>query len=588
MASLASRLSDIVRPVFADMGADPACGTVKISDRADLAAFQCNGAMGAAKTLKRNPREIASAIVEKLQDHEAISKIDIAGPGFINIDISDDFLTAYLDDLKNAPHALIPQTGEKQTAVLDYGGPNIAKAMHVGHFRPAVVGDSIRRIMKAIGFETLGDVHLGDWGTPMGMIIAELETRHPDWPYFDENHKGDYPAESPVTIDDLEEIYPAASRKAKEDPAEMERARQATLALQDGRPGYRALWQHFFDVSMDSVKENYRRLGVHFDLWKGESDVHDYIAPMVEDMLAKGIAEKSDGATIVPVAKEDDKHDVPPLILYKSDGAVLYGTTDCATILERVKLYNPSRIIYVVDQRQHLHFEQVFRASYKSGVAPEALELTHAGFGTMNGPDGKPFKTRDGNLLRLNDFISMTQDKARSRLNEAALAQDMSDEEREDVAQKVAMAAIKFADLLNPRQSDYVFDLDRFVNFEGKTGPYLLYQAVRIKSILRKAEEQNFKPAATITIQGPDRALALILGELPDAFSGALNNYAPHYVADYAYRLAREFSRFYNQCHIMTEKDESVRDSYLALLQLSYDVLALCIDTLGITVPDRM
>lgn len=588
MTSIASRLSELVKPIFVEMGVDEELGSVRASDRPDLAPFQCNGAMSAAKLLKQNPRQIAGDIASKLEKNKVFSKVEVAGPGFINLHVTDRYLADYLNEMSNDKHYLIPQIGKDQIAVLDYGGPNIAKAMHVGHFRPAVIGDALRQIMISMGFKALGDVHLGDWGTPMGMIICALQDEHPDWPYFDEEFQDNYPETSPVTIQDLERIYPLAAQKAKDDEAYRERARKATLELQQGRAGYRALWQHFFDVSIASLKDNYTLLGVHFDLWKGESDSHIYIAPMVEDLYARGIAKDSDGAVVIDVAEDGDTRNVPPLILYKSDGAVLYGTTDCATIVERVKHYNPNRIIYVVDQRQNLHFEQVFRASYKGGLVENSVDLVHAGFGTMNGPDGKPFKTRDGGLLRLKDFITMAEDRAMERLNEAELASTMNPKEREEVSHIVALAAIKFADLINPRQSDYIFNIDKMVSFEGKTGPYILYQAVRIKSLLSKANENGLTIASSIAINNSSRPLAILLGELPSALETSLNSYAPHYLADFVYRLAQEFSRFYNSCHILNEKNRELQESYLSLCKVTYEIIEFVCKILGVELLDRM
>lgn len=582
---LTQTLSHIVGSAFESLGLPPELGTVRVSDRPDLAQFQCNGAMGAAK-MKRNPREVAQGILDILKTRPEIEKLEIAGPGFINIVLTDAFITQYLSEYSQKDK-FISKTYDGQTIVLDYGGPNIAKAMHVGHLRSSIIGDTLRRMCLYAGYNALGDVHMGDWGTPMGQIISALEIAHPEWPYFDANFTGPYPAESPVSMADLEVIYPAASNACKEDPARLDKARQATVELQDGRPGYRALWQHFITVSIAGMKGNFEALGVTFDLWKGEADSHPFIAGMVEDLEKRGLAVKSDGAVVVSVTEETDKKEFPPLILYKSDGAVMYGTTDLATIVERVQTYSPAKIIYVVDQRQSLHFEQVFRAARKSGIAPEGLELTHAGFGTMNGPDGKPFKTRAGGVMKLEDLIQMGVDKASQRLAEADIAKDFDDAEKADIAQKVAIAAIKFADLQNNRSADYVFDLDRMTSFEGKTGPYLLYQAVRIKSLLRKAE-YNAPTSYAYSLSDADRPLALLLTEFSDNFTNSLEHYTPHILCDYAFKLAQAFSSFYGQCHIISETDQSVRASRLALCDLTYRTLETCLDLLGISIPDRM
>ena len=583
MTSLAQKLTEIIGEAFAAQGVSASLGTVKVSDRPDLAQFQCNGALIPAKAAGKNPREIATAVAEILKSRPEFSKIEIAGPGFININVTDEYLAAFLngaDERFNIPRA------DPETVILDYGGPNVAKPMHVGHLRSAIIGETLKRLCLFAGYKAIGDVHLGDWGTQMGQIISELEIRNPGWPYFDAKFTGPYPAQSPVTLEDLEEIYPAASLACKEDEDRMETARAATVELQGGRPGYRALWQHFVDVSVAAVKKNFEALDVHFDLWNGESSVHDVIAPMVDMLKGKNLAIESEGALVIDVAQPDDKKEIPPLILYKRDGAVMYGTTDLATIYDRVKTMNPVKIVYVVDQRQNLHFEQVFRAARKSGIASANVELTHAGFGTMNGTDGKPFKTREGGVLKLSELIRMGVEKAQARLREADIAQDADETERDDIAKKVAIAAIKFADLQNNRIADYVFDLDRLTSFEGKTGPYLLYQAVRIKSLLKKADAENI--TAEFVIRDEDRALALLLTELPDYFAVALCDYTPHVLCDYAYKLAQEFSSFYAACHIISEKDAALKSSRLALCALTYRQLAFILDLLGIPVPERM
>ncbi|MCD8525827.1 MAG: arginine--tRNA ligase, partial [Alphaproteobacteria bacterium] len=393
MSSLTNILSDIVGSAFERLGLDKKLGAVRVSDRPDLAQFQCNGALAAAKQAGKNPREVAQAVLDTLSSRDEFEKLEIAGPGFLNITLKDSFISNNLSNFVQK-ETLTDQPGKGQTVVLDYGGPNIAKAMHVGHLRSSIIGDALRRMCLYAGYNALGDVHMGDWGTPMGQIISELEIRNPAWPYFDAAFTGPYPEESPVSMADLEVIYPAASNACKEDPARLDLARKATLELQDGRPGYRALWNHFIAVSIAGMKGNFEALGVQFDLWKGEADSHPFIAAMVDDLKKRGFAVESEGAVVVPVEQESDKKEMPPLILYKSDGAVMYGTTDLATIVERMQEFSPAKILYVVDQRQSLHFEQVFRAARKSGIAPESTELTHAGFGTMNGPDGKPFKTR--------------------------------------------------------------------------------------------------------------------------------------------------------------------------------------------------
>jgi arginyl-tRNA synthetase len=632
MTSLTQKLSDIAGAAFAVEGLDPAFGRVIVSDRPDLAQFQCNGAMAAAKAAKKNPQEVAQKIVERLsalppsippagggeaegrggeksadikalspmgrrlgeRETTTFSKLDIAGPGFINLNVTDEFLAAHIKEISAQEKLGIGDIGQNETVVLDYGGANIAKAMHVGHLRAAIIGDSVRRIMGYAGYKTLGDVHMGDWGTHMGMLID-------DYIRNDETHVVmdadlDDPASVQSLMDDMAVRYPRASAASKEDEALKARAQDATVKIQNKEEPHYAIWKKIRNVSVLDLKRNYGNLGVHFDLWKGEADVHDYIAPMVEDMRGRGFAVESDGAWIIPVAREDDKKEVPPLILYKRDGAVMYGTTDLATIVERVKLYNPAKIIYIVDQRQSLHFEQVFRAAHLTKMVRDNVELTHAGFGTMNGSDGKPFKTRAGGVMRLDDLVTMAIEKAKARMEEAHIAEDFGEAEKNDVAYKVAIAAIKFADLQNQRHADYIFDLDRLTSFEGKTGPYLLYQAVRIKSLLKKADyrmhglsdEQIIRSSDHPIIHESDRPLALVLTEFPDAVEAALKSYAPHSLCEYAYRLAQAFSSFYGNCHILSEEKEALKQSRLFLCALTYRTLESALNLLGIEVPERM
>ncbi len=586
MTSLAQKLSSIVGDVFESQNLDRAFGRVSVSDRADLAQFQCNGAMAAAKAAKSNPREVAGKILAVLQENPAFSKIEIAGPGFINLNVTDVYLSAHLKDTAADDRAGAANTGQGATAILDYGGPNIAKAMHVGHLRSAIIGESVRRTMKFCGYNALGDIHLGDWGTHMGMLIGDYVVGGDA--AIVENTDIENTAQVDALMDDMAERYPRAATAAKEDPALMDRARAITVQLQDKVQPYYGLWEKIRKVSVIGMKRNYAALDVHFDLWKGEADVHDYIAPMVDDLRAKDFAIESDGAWVFPVAQNDDKKEFPPLILYKRDGAVMYGTTDMATIVERVKLYTGlTKIIYIVDQRQNLHFEQLFRAVRKGGIVSENLELTFAGFGTMNGTDGKPFKTRAGGVMRLDDLIAMAIEKARARMEDANVGADLPDSERDDIAKKVAIAAVKFADLQNARQADYVFDLDRLTSFEGKTGPYLLYQAVRIKSLLRKADWALDK-TAPFNLDDVDRPLALLLTELPDVVEATANNYTPHTLCDYAYRLAQAFSSFYGNCHILSESDAKIRESRLSLCAQTYRQLSLILDLLGIGIPERM
>lgn len=585
MTSLAKKLSSITGAAFAAGGLPPELGRVTVSDRGDLAQFQCNGAMAAAKQAKKNPRAVAEEIIAQLKERPEFVKIDIGGPGFINLNVTDDYLGAHLEEVAADKRLGVVSIPKADTMVLDYGGPNIAKPMHVGHLRAAIIGDSLRRVAHFAGYKTLGDVHMGDWGTHMGMIISEyIKTGRQDFVM-----QTDLASDAAVAalMDDLSDMYPRVAAACKEDEARKALALEATVKIQNKDPEHYRLWDKIRQVSIVGMRANYAALDVHFDLWKGEADVHDLIAPMVEDLKKKHFAVEDAGALIVPVKKNDDTKEIPPLILYKRDGAVMYGTTDLATIVERLNLYSPAKIVYIVDQRQHLHFEQVFRAARLAGIAKPEIELTHAGFGTMNGTDGKPFKTRAGGVMRLEDLIAMGLEKAHARIAEAELAEGMSDAQKKDIAHKVAIAAIKFADLQNQRQADYIFDLDRLTSFEGKTGPYLLYQAVRIKSLLRKAAEQGQEGGA-LSIREADRPLALLLTQLPDAFAATLDHYAPHHLCEYAYRLAQQFSSFYASCHILSESDAALRASRLTLCRLTHDTLETVLSLLGISVPEKM
>lgn len=589
MSSLIDILSEVAGAAFEAQGLPAELGRVQVSDRPDLAQFQCNGALAAAKQAKKNPREIATVIVSELEKDERFSEITIAGPGFVNLKLTDAYIAGFATEIAADDRFGLTLPDDPRTVVLDYGGPNVAKPMHVGHLRAAIIGDAMRRIANFAGDNTIGDVHLGDWGTQMGQLISEIEIRSPELPYFDESFTGLYPEESPVSLEDLEEIYPAASAACKADEDRADVARLATAELQKGRPGYRALWQHFVDVSIAAIKREYEALGVHFDLWNGEASVNDLITPMIEDLKAKGLAFEDDGALIINVEKNDDKSEIPPLLLLKRDGSVMYGTTDVATIIDRVEQFDPDSILYVVDQRQHLHFEQVFRVVAKGNLGGKSV-CEHLGFGTVNGKDGKPFKTREGGVMKLADLIQMAEDQAFARLDEAGLAKDCPEEERRDIAHKVGIAAIKFADLSNYRTTNYVFDLERFTTFEGKTGPYLQYQAVRIKSLLRKARDAGHDWAgAKISVEADaERDLALKLAGFSDAVLGAYEKRAPNYLCDFVYTLSQAFSRFYTNHHILSEEDEALRASRLALCELTLGELEAALDLLGIEVPERM
>ncbi|MBL6852805.1 MAG: arginine--tRNA ligase [Alphaproteobacteria bacterium] len=587
MTALSAELSAIAGAAFAAEGLSQSFGQVQRSDRPDLAQFQCNGALAAAKAAKTNPRAVAEKVAARLKVNPLFAKVEIAGPGFINLDLTDDALTARGVALAHDGNLGAPETGKGKAMVIDFGGPNVAKPMHVGHLRSSVIGDSLQRLFRANGWTVTSDIHLGDWGLQMGQLISEIEHRGIAPVYFDPDFTGEYPAQSPVSMEDLEEIYPAASAACKADPARLEEARKATAELQAGRRGYRALWQQFFNVSKVGLDREFSSLGIHFDMWKGEASVDAITVPMVEDLKARQIAVESEGALVIPVERNSDKKEMPPLILVKSDGAVLYGTTDLATIVDRVKEQNPDLILYVVDQRQHLHFEQVFRAAEKAGIAGKAT-LEHAGFGTMNGTDGKPFKTRVGGVMKLFDLIAMVTAEAKKRLTEQGIGEDYSAEERADIARKVGIATLKFADLSNYRLTDYIFDLERFSKFEGKTGPYLQYAAVRIQSILRRAAEQGFAPGDPATHSPEERTLFLQLLALPDAMTAAEKGRAPNILCDYAFTLAQNYSRFYSEHHILSESDAALRAARLGLSALTLAVLTKVLSLLGIEVPERM
>jgi len=587
MTSLLAELSASASAAFAAEGLAPSLGVVLPSDRPDLAQFQCNGALAAAKAMKANPRGIAEKIAARLQQTGLYSEVAIAGPGFINLKLKDEVLEARLRKAAAAPSSLLPKSGEGKRVLLDFGGPNVAKPMHVGHLRSAIIGDCLQRLFAALSWKKLSDVHLGDWGLPMGQLISELALLKPDLPYFVDADLSPYPAESPVTMEDLEILYPQASNACKADPARLEQARQATAELQNGRPGYRALWRHFVEVSEKGLRREFASLGVTFDLWKGEADAAPLIPPMVAALKIDGYAIMSEGALVVPVAEEGDTKEIPPLILLKSDGAVLYGTTDLATIIERETSFDPDLVLYVVDQRQHGHFEQVFRAAKKAGFSGDGV-LEHVGYGTVNGTDGKPFKTRAGGVMKLHDLIQMATEEAGKRLAEQGLAADYTQDERESVARMVGIAAIKFADLSNNRVSGYVFDLERFTRFEGKTGPYLQYAAVRIKSILRRATEQGFQLGEPEIRSEEERQLALQLLALPETLLAAEEKRAPHSLCDYVFSLAQGFSRFYTEHHILSESDEALRAARLGLCAATLGAMTTVLSILGIEIPERM
>ena len=582
MEQILDIITEKMQAAFEEAGYDRAYGRVTVSNRPDLCEYQCNGALAAAKQYHCAPIKIAQAVVEKL-NAEDYSLVEAVNPGFINLKLSGHFLKEYLETMRTAPKFGAAQIGAGKTVVVDYGGANVAKPLHIGHLRPAIIGESLKRLYKYLGYNAIGDVHLGDWGLQMGLIIAELSERQPELPYFDPDFTGEYPKEAPFTVTDLEEIYPTASAK-KADPEFSHKAHQATLELQQGRRGYRALWRHIMNVSIADLKKNYDNLDVHFEKWLGESDADPYIPPMVEDMKKRGIAVPSEGAWVIPVAQEGDKKEMPPCILVKSDGSSIYATTDLATLVQRMQDWHPDKVLYVTDKRQNLHFEQVFRAARKAGIVPDTTELEHVGFGTMNGKDGKPFKTRDGGVLRLETLISDMTDFVRAKVVENRIVEP---EEVEPTTAKIAMAALKYGDLSNQPTKDYNFDMERFAAFEGNTGPYILYTIVRIKSILSRYGEWENLP-----IQEPAndyaKDLMLAITKFGSALEGALKTSSPNLICAYVYELAGCVNKFYHETPILKEENETVKAGHIALIGLAKNILEASIDLLGFHAPEKM
>lgn len=589
---LTQKLTKLLTQAFADAGYDPAYGEVVISNRPDLCQFQCNGAMPAAKQYKKAPFLIAEQVITQLSTSDSIiANIELVKPGFININVSDQELVATVDQIQADTKLGVSNLVSPQTIVIDYGGPNIAKPLHVGHLRPAIIGESLKRILRFSGHQVIGDVHLGDWGLQMGMIISDIEARHPELPYFDDQHTGSYPATPPFRLTDLEEIYPRVSQAAKQDEAVYAAAKQATVQLQQKKPGYMALWKHIVAVSLADIKHNYQRLGVDFDLWYGESDAQDYIEPTLDLLRQKDVLYCSDGAYVVDVSCPEDKNEMPPLILIKSDGSYIYGTTDLATIHQRVLDFNPDQILYVVDSRQATHFSQVFRCASHNQIVQPQVELEHIGFGTMNGKDGKPFKTRDGGILRLSALIDMVEDNIRQKVeaNYRANNVPVDQEEIQPLAATISLATLKFADLSNYRLKDYVFDLDKFSSFEGKTGPYILYSGVRIKNIIRKLEQSGLAIGPLLPPDNEaERKLMLQLDKFASAVVLAGKDRAPNILAEYIYELATLVNGFYHSHHILNQSDEAVKKSWYQLLLTTLAVLQTGLELLGIEIPEKM
>ena len=576
-----------IAKAFEQAGYGKELAKVTISNRPDLCEYQCNGAMAGAKKYHKAPFMIADEVAEKLQSSKVVKDVASVKPGFLNFNLDNEYLASYINQMKTSKkHGIELSAPEK--IVIDYGGPNVAKPLHVGHLRSAIIGESVKRILRYAGNEVIGDAHLGDWGLQMGLIITELKERKPDLVYFDHEYTGEYPEEAPFTISELEEIYPCASGKAKVDEEFAKRAHDATVMLQNKDRGYTAIWNHILKVSIEDLQKNYSKLDVHFDLWKKESDAQPYIPDMVQMLKDKGLAYISNGALVVDVAKPEDTKEVPPCIILKSDGASLYQTTDLATIVEREKLFKPNRIIYVVDKRQEMHFTQVFRVSRLAELVPEDTKLQFLGFGTMNGKDGKPFKTRQGGVMRLENLIKDTQDEMYKKIKEG---RDMEDAEARKVADVVAISALKYGDLSNQASKDYIFDVDRFTSFEGNTGPYILYTIVRIKSILNKYKENGGVTEdihCNIPSADCEKALMLEVGKYNAVMKTAAMETAPHKICAYIYDLANVFNRFYHGTKILAEEDAKKKESYIALLILTKEVLEACIDVLGFEAPERM
>ena len=586
--TLSELITKEMEQAFTAAGYDAKFAKVTVSNRPDLCEYQCNGAMAAAKTYKKAPIMIANDIVANLQDSECFAQVDAVNPGFINLKLKASFVTAFLNEMAGDDTLGVEKEANPKTILIDYGGPNVAKPLHVGHLRSAIIGESVKRIMRFKGNDVTGDIHLGDWGYQMGLIITELEKRQPELPYFDESFEGEYPKEAPFTIGELEEIYPTASGYAKEHEDYREKALQATYLLQNGHKGYRAIWKHIMNVSVTDLKKNYKNLNVEFDLWKGEADAQKYIPGMVEMLKEKGFAHVDEGALVVDVQEEGDKKEIPPCMILKSDGAALYDTTDLATLVEREELYKPDEVIYVVDKRQELHFVQVFRCAKKCGIVRPETGLKFLGFGTMNGKDGKPFKTREGGVMRLENLIREIDEEMYKKIMDNRTVEE---EEARNTAKTVGLAAIKYGDLSNQASKDYVFDVDRFTSFEGNTGPYILYTIVRIKSILGKyqqdggiIEDLKLQEATNES----EKALMLEIAKFNEMINNVYAEIAPHKICAYIYDVANAFNKFYHETKILAEEDAQKKAGYIALLKLTKDVLETCIDLLGFEAPERM
>lgn len=588
MKKILDLISEEMQQAFAAAGYDAELGRVTVSNRPDLCEYQCNGAMAGAKKYHKAPIMIANDVAEKLSDSKVFAEVQAVAPGFLNLKIKNSFFTDYLKEMEKADKFGLDKPEKPMKIVVDYGGANIAKPLHVGHIRSAVIGESVKRILRYCGHEVIGDVHLGDWGLQMGLVITELKERKPDLVYFDDSFTGEYPTEAPFTISELEELYPTASKKSKEDPEYKAKAMDVTFKMQSGVRGYRAIWKHILNVSVADLKKNYGSLNVDFDLWKGESNVHDIIPGMVEYMKKEGYAHESEGALVVDVKEDTDTKEIPPCMILKSDGASLYNTTDLATIMDRMENIHPDEIIYLTDKRQELYFVQVFRCARKTRLVEPETILKWIGFGTMNGKDGKPFKTRDGGVMRLEVLIRETTEEMYRKITEN---HELSEEEAKNTAKLIALAALKYGDLSNQASKDYVFDLDRFTSFEGDTGPYILYTIVRIKSILNKYKEQGGSPDTAElmdAVSASEKDLMMQLAGFKSTMESAGAELAPHKICAYIYDLANAFNRFYHETRILAEEDEKRKEGLIALLVLTKEIMETCIDVLGFSAPDRM
>lgn len=588
MKKIMDLITEELAEAFQAAGYDKAYAKVTLSNRPDLCEYQCNGAMAGAKAYRKAPIAIAEDVAKRLADSRCLEEVNAVNPGFINMKLRKEYVADYLNQMSADESMGLAAAAKPRTIIVDYGGPNVAKPLHVGHLRSAIIGEGIKRLARKMGHKVLGDIHLGDWGYQMGLIITELRERKPDLPYFDDAFSGDYPADAPFTIAELEEIYPTASSKAKEDEEYRKKALQATYLLQNGHKGYMAVWKHIMNISVADLKKNYENLNVHFDLWKGEADAQAYIPDMIERLKKEGYAHIDEGALVIDVQEETDTKEIPPCMIQKSDGASLYGTTDLATLIQREQDYQPDQIIYIADKRQELHFLQVFRAARKTGIVPEGTELEFLGFGTMNGKDGKPFKTREGGVMRLENLISEIEEEMQKKISEN---RTVAEDEAANTARIVGMSAIKYGDLSNQASKDYVFDVDRFTSFEGNTGPYILYTIVRIKSILNKyqADGRGLEGLKIGCARNDnEKALMLELLKYNDVTESSFEELALHKICAYIYDLANAFNRFYHETKILAEEDEEKQKGYIALLMLTRRVLESCIDVLGFEAPERM